>query len=231
MQFTRFHTTLVDTALARTSLVRTSLVYMTLAWLLIFSAGVHASQAGLDRFFAEVETLRAKFSQRVADENGMLLEESDGEFYLSRPGQFRWDYNSTDPELPMGQQIIADGSYIYLYDPELEQLTQRGLKDALGQVPSLLLVQSGANIEQHFQIADYGLTDGLSWVALKPRDEDAGYQQLMIGFKQNTIEQILLLDGLGNETRLQLSQVEENVQLSDRQFVLEPPEGTDILFQ
>ena len=192
---------------------------------------VKASEAALNRFFTEVKTLTAQFAQVVVDESGMTLEQSSGTVFLSRPGKFRWDYKSQDSDLPQGQQIIADGQYIYMYDPDLEQVTRRGLKDAMGQVPSLLLVQSGTNIEEHFLLTDFGLTDGLNWVALKPIDEDAGYQQLMIGFKGEQISQLMLLDGLGNETRLQLSQVQENVDVAASVFNFDPPENTDVLFQ
>lgn len=188
-----------------------------------------ASEANLKTFFSQVNTLQAGFTQKVIDESGMTLESSSGVFSLSRPGKFRWDYKSTDPDISVGQQIIADGESIFMFDPDLEQVTQRDLTDALGQVPSLLLVQTGANVEQHFIITDFGLTDGLSWVALKPKDENAGYQQLMIGFKNNQLSAITLLDGLGNETRLSLFQVRPNIRLNKALFEFVPPEGVDVL--
>ena len=196
-------------------------------------ASVHsnASPQSLERFFTQIATLHADFEQRVVDETGMLLNQSHGTFSLSRPGKFRWDYASGDPDFIRGQQIVADGDYLYLYDPDLEQLIQRSLVDALGQVPSLLLVQTGADTKKHFEITHFGLTDGLTWTALKPREEDAGYQQLMLGFRGELVSQILLLDGLGNETRLTLSNVVENVEISDSRFEFVPPHGTDILFQ
>lgn len=194
-----------------------------------FAVPAYASEAKLKTFFSQVNTLQASFTQKVIDETGMTLETSSGVFSLSRPGKFRWDYKSTDPDIPQGQQIIADGQSIFMFDPDLEQVTQRSLQDALGQVPSLLLVQTGTNIEQHFVITDFGVTDGLSWVALKPKDENAGYQQLMIGFKNSQLSAITLLDGLGNETRLSLFQVKSNISLSKGLFKFTPPEGVDVL--
>lgn len=195
------------------------------------SAQSSASQQGLDHFFGKVATLQASFQQRVVDETGMLLEHSRGTFSLERPGKFRWNYQGDEASGSSGQQIVADGDYLYLYDPELEQMTQRSLAGALGQVPSLLLAQSGAKVQDHFEITHFGMTDGLTWTALKPRDAEAGYQQLMLGFSADLIEQIVLLDGLGNETRLILTDVIENLDLPASRFQFEPPTGTDILFQ
>jgi outer membrane lipoprotein carrier protein len=203
----------------------------------LFSTRAIASQALLEKFFVEVSTLEANFEQRVTDETGMLLEFSTGRFSRSRPGKFRWDYEgfdenpekSSEGEWISGQQIIADGKSIIMYDPDLEQVTQRSLENAIAQVPSLLLVQSGAHLNQHFNVTDFGLTDGLSWVSLKPTAEDAGYQQLMIGFLKAQLNTIQLLDGLGNETRLSLSSVKNNPTLPDDRFEFGVPEGADLL--
>jgi outer membrane lipoprotein carrier protein len=188
-----------------------------------------ASQSLLEDFFSNVQTLQADFEQKVVDETGMLLEFSTGQFSLSRPGKFRWDYRSTDPDLASGQQIVADGESIFMYDPDLEQVTKRKLTDALGQVPSLMLVQNSASIAEHFSVTDIGVTDGLSWVSLKPLDEDAGYQNLMLGFLGKSLSTIVLLDGLGNETRLSLSKVENNKKLDDDTFEFKIPAGADLL--
>lgn len=188
-----------------------------------------ASEAMLRQFFIEVKTLQANFEQRVTDETGFSLENSSGTFSLSRPGKFRWDYLSDDPDLPIGQQIIADGEFIYLFAPDLEQVTRRSLADALGQVPSLVLVQSGADIDKYFVIGDIGLTDGLSWVSLQPKDENAGYQQLLMGFEAGVLATIELVDGLANVTRLTLSGVRTNIKLPTKRFNFEVPDGVDFL--
>ncbi len=188
-----------------------------------------ASEANLRQFFKQVDTLQANFEQRVTDETGFSLENSSGTFSLSRPGKFRWDYRSDDADFPLGQQIIADGTYIFFYSPDLEQVTRRSLQDALSQVPSLVLVQSGSGLDEHFVLSDIGLTDGLSWVSLSPKDENASYQQLLMGFNKGVLEIIELVDGLGNTTRLSLSQVKTNIKLPGKRFNFDIPTGVDFL--
>jgi outer membrane lipoprotein carrier protein len=197
--------------------------------LFISIPSAEASEALLENFFANVATMEANFQQKVVDETGKTLERSSGRFYLSRPGKFRWSYRSTDPGVELGQQIIADGESIYMYDPDLEQVTQRSMQAALAQVPSLLLVQSGTNLTEHFIVNDIGLTDGVSWVSLKPIAPDAGYQLLMLGFVGGQLNTIFLLDGLGNETRLVLSEVVSNLRLESSVFEFTVPEGADLL--
>ena len=202
-----------------------SLVFITL------TAPAVASEVMLKRFFSEVSTLQADFNQRIVDESGMTLEVKQGVFSFSRPGKFRWNYISDDEDYPLGQQIISDGRLITFYEPDLETANQRSMQNAVEQVPTLLLVQSGESLEEHFTIRDFGLTDGLTWVALKPKDDNAGYQGLMVGFAKDILSSIILTDGLGNETRLSLSNVSNNVALDVSLFEFNPSDGVDVITQ
>lgn len=188
-----------------------------------------ASEKALRHFFLNVHSLSADFIQRVEDENGTALDVSGGKFYLARPGKFRWDYKGFDGDNSMGQQIVADGLSLYFYDPDLEQVTQRPLNDAIAQVPSLLLVQNDAEIDQHFNVDELGISDALSWVSLSPKAENAGYQQLLIGFNNQEIDTMKLIDGLGNLTKLELLNVNSNPVLAPDLFVFKVPDGVDVL--
>ncbi|MGK0375205.1 MAG: chaperone LolA [Arenicella sp.] len=199
--------------------------------MLSISSATNASEAMLKRFFVEVTSLQADFNQQIVDESGITLETKSGIFSLLRPGQFRWNYTNEDPEYPVGQQIISDGELITFYEPDLETANQRSLLNALEQVPTLLLVQSGESLEQHFTVTDFGLTDGLTWVALKPKNENAGYQGLMVGFAKEQLSSIVLTDGLGNETRLLLSNIVTNSELDASLFEFTPGDGVDVIRQ
>jgi len=180
-----------------------------LAWSSYASTAI-ASETMLKRFFSEVNSLQADFNQKIVDESGATLETKKGIFSFSRPGKFRWNYIG-DEDYSLGQQIISDGNLITFYEPDLETANQRSMQNALEQVPTLLLVQSGEELDEHFTLTDFGLTDGLTWVSLKPKDENAGYQGLMVGFAREELSAIILTDGLGNETRLSLSNVINNI--------------------
>ncbi|MCH2190241.1 MAG: outer membrane lipoprotein chaperone LolA [Gammaproteobacteria bacterium] len=196
---------------------------------LFYAVNASASADALRKFLTDVNTLSAEFSQVVADEQGVILENSSGTFSLSRPGKFRWDYKNDFFEEGLGQQIVADGKNLFFYDPDLEQVSQRSLANAFSQVPSLLLVMSNAELESYFEVSDLGQSDALSWVTLEPKSEDAGYQQLRIGFLNSNIDTLILYDGLGNTTRLELTEVTINHEISKSTFEFELPEGADLL--
>jgi len=204
-------------------------LFICFALALALPQTVFASKDRLNTFFKEVTSLQARFDQVVMDEAGSTLARSSGNFYLQRPGKFRWDYIGEDPDFPQGQQIYSDGKLITFFDPDLETATQRSLVDALEQVPTLALVQSGESIEAFFTISDYGLTDGLTWVGLKPKDESSAYQGLLLGFDSNNLKSIVLTDGLGNETRLMLEDVKTNTRLKKSIFSFDAPSGVDVI--
>ena len=188
-----------------------------------------ASAQSLQTFFNQVQSLQADFDQLVVDENGMTLDSSQGVFSLQRPGKFRWNYLPKDDYSEQGQQIISDGDWITFFDPDLETANQRSLQQALKQVPTLALVQSGVDAGKFFTISDYGLTDGLFWFGLKPKDPDAVYQGLLIGFKNEELRTILLTDGLGNETKLSLRNVKTNIELAPSLFEFSAGENIDVI--
>jgi outer membrane lipoprotein carrier protein len=178
----------------------------------------------LQRFFDEVTSFQGDFSQVLYDENGELIEENSGRVYLQRPGKFKWDY-----EPPSAQLIVSDGKEIVIYDAELEQVTIRSFESALAQVPTLVLVDGDANLEEHFDVIDMGPEGGLEWVAVRPLDDDASYEELRIGFRGNRLAGIHLLDGLGQMTRLMFTASVENAELGADTFSFVPPEGVDVL--
>ena len=94
--------------------------------LLVLSAFVLPAQAvagardQLTTFTKGLKGLDAHFEQRVFDTKGAERERSAGTVQLLAPRQFRWEYRTPSPQL-----ILADGRQIWIYDPDLEQVTVR----------------------------------------------------------------------------------------------------------
>ena len=81
----------------------------------------------LHDFFRNTTSMRADFYQVVFDNQGRKVQEVKGVMQLQRPGKFRWDYKQ-----PYVQLVVGDGEKVWLYDPELEQVTVRALGKVLG---------------------------------------------------------------------------------------------------
>jgi outer membrane lipoprotein carrier protein len=196
-----------------------------LALLALLLAGtVHASS--IDRFktfLRTTQSARADFEQRVSDRDGKLVQEAKGNFVFLRPGRFRWVYAK-----PVDQLIVGDGQRVWIYDRDLNQVTVRRVSKALGSTPAALLAGS-SDIEQAFELSDAGERDGLEWLEAKPREREAGFERIRMGFGVAGVQAMELTDHFGQTTLLRFSGLIRNPKVDPAEFRFEPPKGADVL--
>jgi outer membrane lipoprotein carrier protein len=194
-----------------------------IALLFAFSAGA-ASLERYKTFLNGTQSARAQFEQKVYDRSGKLTQESRGNFVFQRPGRFRWVYDK-----PVDQVIVGDGQRVWIYDRQLNQVTVRKLESALGSTPAALLA-GASGIEKAFELSDAGEKDGLEWMDAKPRDRDAGFERVRMGFgKDGSLQAMELTDNFGQTTRLRFSNFVRNPQVNPSEFRFDPPKGADVL--
>lgn len=201
-------------------------MFRTLFTILCLLPGLLCAGTATDRlqaFFKDVHTIRADFRQEVLDANQNVIQSSSGIMMLSRPGRFRWDYNK-----PYKQLIVSDGKRVWLYDVDLEQVTVKPVDTVLGSAPALLL-SGNTPLEKNFKIVDRGQKDGQYWVELKPKQNDTGFENMLLGFGETELEKMELNDSLGNLTRLVFSHSERNIAIENAMFTFTPPKGVDVI--
>ncbi len=179
----------------------------------------------LERFLHGLKTLQADFDQQVIDTETDQVSQARGVLYVSRPGRFRWVYEGEYP-----RYIVADGRTIWLVESDLEQVSQRSQKAALRGTPAGLLAEE-ADIDRDFQVQELGSRQGVSWIKLVPKDEEAQVEQILIGFDGDRLASLEMADRFGQVTRFRFHDVKKNVPLPDSLFEFVPPPGYDILDQ
>lgn len=198
------------------------------AGLVLLCAGsLHAGEGGeaqLRAFLASTGSLAADFTQEVTDSRGRQVEASSGRMLLKRPGRFRWDYAE-----PHERLMLADGERVWLYEPDLEQATTRGLDDlALRDTPAALLTGTG-DVLDRFVPVDEQHAEGLDWITLEPVEPEADFHRLRLGFAGGQLQVLELDDRLGQQTRVRFAAIEVNPALDDADFTFVPPPGVDII--
>lgn len=191
---------------------------------LLFAFSAEASS--LDRFKAFLRTTqsaRANFEQKVYDRSRKLVQESSGTFVFMRPGRFRWSYAK-----PVEQLIVGDGERVWIYDRDLNQVTVRKLSKALGSTPAALLAGS-SDVESAFEFSDAGERDGLEWLEAKPKEREAGFERIRMGFGTGGIQAMELTDHFGQTTVLRFSNLVRNPKVDPGEFRFDPPKGADVL--
>jgi outer membrane lipoprotein carrier protein len=202
-------------------------VWLMLPLLLLTLLGVpQASADGISElkdYLRGLNSLSADFRQITLSADGGQMIESTGAFYLLRPNRFRWDY-----ETPSDQQIVADGSRIYVHDKELNQVTHSSQKKILDGTPAQLLA-SEQPVEDYFTLRNLDEGDGRVWVELVPKTEDTEVVKLRIAFTDGQLDNLLMEDRFGQLTRFIFTDLKRNPQLDYAMFRFERPAGSDFL--
>jgi len=177
----------------------------------------------VQRYFQDLQALRADFIQRVYDERSQVMQSSSGQMLMRRPGQFRWDYQT-----PAKQTIVADGERLWAYDVDLEQVTVRKLDTALSSTP-LALLSGAAPIEETFAVSEVQNRDGLDWYELTPKEPQPEFLLLRVAFKDKALVSLELEDHFGQRTRLDFQKLERNPKLDPALLKFTPPPGVDVV--
>jgi len=167
--------------------------------------------------------LSASFQQQVFDDANHELDAASGTLVLARPNRFRWDYLQ-----PEEQRIIADGDNIWIYDVELEQVSVRPQSFDEQQSPLAVLLDLGA-LDQQFNSEDRGVADGSSWMRLKPKSKDAEFAHVDLGFREEKLLRMVMVDIVGQRTEIVFQNWTRNTKLAPATFQFSPPAGVDVV--
>lgn len=172
-----------------------------------------------------VKTLKANFTQQTFDGRGKKTQNAYGRMALERPGKFRWEITKPIPQL-----IIANRNTLWVYDPDLEQVTIRNLNYTTGEAPALLLSHDNASLEEGFKVTTLPSKQAdMQWFSLSPKKSDNMFERIEIGFSNKQLKQMRLRDHLGNDTNIQFSNNQNNIALNASLFTFKAPARVDVI--
>ena len=204
---------------------------------LLFTAflAINASAGGLESleaFVKSVKTGRADFTQVVTpparEGQAPRTKTSTGTFEFSRPGQFKFLYKK-----PFEQTIVADGQTLWLYDVDLNQVTERKQAQVLNPTPAALIASASdlKALQADFILKSEADKDGLQWVTATPKSKDSQVQSVRIGFRAGALAVLEILDSFGQQSRMTFTGFVANVPLQAATFQFKPPAGADVMRQ
>ena len=124
--------------------------------------------------------------------------------------------------------IIADGVNLWLYDVDLDQVTVKPQREALGRSPAEIL-GGDADALAAFDYQGAFERGDMLWVQLQPRDNDTDFEGIRLGFAGERLAGMELADSLGQITRIDFSRVALDAPIPDATFRFEPPDGVDVI--
>ena len=177
----------------------------------------------LGQLLGQSDTITARFSQLTLDGSGTQLQETAGEMAVKRPGLFYWHTDA-----PQEQTMISDGQKVTLWDPDLEQATIKKLDQRLTQTPALLLSGDVSKISESFDITSKQAGEVMDFT-LKPKTKDTLFDSLRLSFRGGKINDMQLIDSVGQRTNILFNGVEVNKPIPASKFKFEIPKGADVI--
>jgi outer membrane lipoprotein carrier protein len=171
-----------------------------------------------------LDAFHAQFEQQLLDARGNLLRTSRGELRARRPDRFRWEIIEPFPEV-----LIGDGETLWLWDPDLEQVTIRPYDERLRGTPALLLSGDPADLVADFEVERLPREGERTRFRLRPRAEDSLFESLEMVFEAGEPRGLVIHDGLGQRTRVRFENIDLDPQPDPDRFRFDIPEGADVL--
>lgn len=184
----------------------------------------------LEQFIRSAKSGRAEFTQTVTgpsrEGQAPRSKTSSGTFEFQRPDKFRFTYRK-----PFEQVIVADGKTLWLYDKDLNQVTQQWQSKVLGSTPAALLAASPdlEALRRDFELQELPARDGLQWVQATPKVKEGQMHSMKAGFRGSELAVLEILDGLGQRSVLTFSGMQLNAAVSPEAFRFAPPGSAALL--
>jgi outer membrane lipoprotein carrier protein len=223
-----------------------------IATLFIAVQAINTPAAGLnalENFLKSTQSGKAEFSQVVTspaktevksevktdsvEKSVAKVKTSSGMFEFSRPNKFKFLYKK-----PFEQTIVADGTTLWLFDVDLNQVTARKQSQALGSTPAALIATAASlkALEAEFNLQDAPDANGLQWVIATPKAKEGQIQSIKVGLKSMgdkgvTLSVLEILDSFGQRSVITFANVERNLTFGADSFSFKPPVGADVIRQ
>ncbi|GJM12974.1 MAG: outer-membrane lipoprotein carrier protein [Pseudohongiella sp.] len=179
----------------------------------------------LDDLLNNIATLSSDVVQLIVESDGGVLEESQIKMLLKKPDGFYWETLEPFPEL-----IVTDGSTLWNYQPDLEQVVVEDWDSSRSELAAQLLSGNIESLDGDYRI------DGVTSIEtehqefeLSPRESDNVYQLISINFMRDELESIYLHSKNGQQTVWRFENVLRNHDIADAQFQFVPPDNIEII--
>ncbi|WP_294033284.1 outer membrane lipoprotein chaperone LolA [uncultured Moraxella sp.] len=217
---------LIQAAVVKAALAVTTVGVVAVPLMTTSAHAAAVSQAdatkSLNRLLGNVKSMSANFSQKTRA--GNKTSNFSGTMSVQRPNQFRWETKS-----PAEQLIVANGSTLWIYDKDLQQVTKQSVNNQVGETPALLLSGDVNQINRSFSVSQP--YSNKNYFVLTPKSANANFKNVSISFNGGRPVMMVLNDNLGQETSIRFSNITMNKKIAASQFDFKPPAGVDVISQ
>lgn len=193
-------------------------------------AQVAPDVAALAKRLEGFTSLQGDFTQLLVSKEGKTLQTTTGQFRFKRPGLYYWQSDE-----PYPQSVVGNGKQVWVYDPDLEQVTINP-QSKMPYNPATLLAGGVDDINARYHVsASEAAKPYAQHFELTPKEshlaklEQAPFVLLTLTFDHQFVRQLTFTDRLGQQTHITFNNTQLNQPINSAVFDFVPPKGSDVL--
>jgi chaperone LolA len=174
--------------------------------------------------YSKINTLTAKFHQKVLISSLGKEREFDGSFFYKRQKGFLWQYS-----LPKGKFFLYDGRFIWQGEEEKPLVTKDKVNKEKTGGTFLDLVEDFSKLDDLFSLKGEGKGGNVDILELLPKKDSTIKSARVWIDKQNIVKKIELHEFTGNVNVIEFTSIKVNQTVEDGRFIFKPEKGKEII--
>lgn len=177
----------------------------------------------LRKSYDKAEDLSADFTQVALMTASGMEQKSSGSVVFKKGGKMRWSYDGEDPQI-----LTSDGNTLWIHQIRDKTVLKQPISDLQPASKLALDLLSGfKGVESAFEISECGD----NCLQLIPREASTELSSVTVETNQGgeTVKSVATADALGNETKIEFTNIKLNTGVKDDFFSFSPPLGVQIL--
>lgn len=173
------------------------------------------------------KSFQAEFIQESTINAMEIVDYASGKIFVRYPGMMRWEY-----EKPEKQIIITDGHKLWIHRPADNQVLVGSAPAFFGDGKGASFLSDIKLVRQKFEISLEDSKESLFYeLNLQPLEKKLDVANIRLSITKNTFNviRIITYNTFGDENRIEFSNLQFHVKLSDSLFSFEIPPGSDVL--
>ena len=180
----------------------------------------------IETAYGRINDLKAEFSQTAFNKSLNQSIPAQGTVYLKKGGKLRWEFADPTP-----QQIVSDGTTVWVYTPALNQVNVGPAPEALAGPAGSFLAGLG-RVREHFTVrflnpAEPRDRDGNVVLDMVPKAALPTMSRLVLAFDPRSweVRRGVVYDQFENTVTMQFRKPAVNTGLADSLFTFVAPKG------
>ena len=172
-------------------------------------------------FLSKKNYFSANFVQTTLKDN--KERKIQGEIIANRRGMFKVTYRD-----PLNEVISSNGFQLYRLDLEIEQLDITEIDTTISESPIGIFSSNKEELEDIFTVNECLINQEVVTCVLEPKSDESFLKRASIKLIEEELASIIYIDSFEQKVTLDFDSVSWK-RIADKNFMLEIPEGIDVV--